>query len=1241
MGKKSRKFISSILVFSIIIQFASGLFNVKVVEAAEKSMLKITKEDIIKDNKSNTISFKIKVKNEGEEEVDLANLKLSYWYSDNSIDNEVIKKDWMSINSTDVLLDLEKLKNEHDKANSKINITFKQEINKLKKSDEIELNIRLENKEWKDYDQENNHSFSNGITAEYNNKLIYGNRPSELKPSLETIKIDARMYNKEIKKSATSIYPWISVINTGNINLDLSKLELRYYYTGDNEKGIKEEYAIDWANIGKDKVKGAFETVKNIKDADRYFSLKFNTDGKLKKGEEIEMHTRFNKNDWSNYNQQNDYSFNKESKDYIKWDKLLVFYDGQLISGDEPEVDDGIPTINLEGKRVKNTIALKWDEVKDLDKYVIERGTDPNKLEILENEQATNLYFDNTDKKLESKYFYRVLAYKNKKIVAKSKKIAIDSFIDTDNDNLIDDEEKKLGTDMRNEDTDGDGLLDGEEVLKYKTNPLVQDTDGDGLNDLYEVYISGTNPLKKDTDGNNILDGEEDVDKDGLSTKEEMKVQTNPNEMDSDFDGLNDKEEINNYKTEPNSSDTDVDGINDGIEVNIGTNPNSKDTNNNGILDGDETFEYIKEPKEVDMDGKIDVKVEGDFLGKHIDNSSIVNTEGTNVMTSDSTPGYIGSPYLINIPNGTKNIKVVFEINKEILDNKMNPRIYKLDKTNNKLIEVENQNKISDNIIEMQFKDSKEDKSPSSDILTESDMKVNDNYIIIDKNAWDKYWENEIKHPLEKGKLDLSFVIDTSGSMSSNDRNKYRVKLAEHFIGKKQDEDRFALIGFSDYASVYQSLTDNKEKLLKNVKSLGLNSGGTNIHDGLQKGLMQLKDSEGRDKKIILLTDGQGTFHDSILDEANKDNVKIFTIGLGDSYNKDLLQKIADKTGGKYYHVKNEDEFGNIIDDIHGDTGDADIDNDGIPDDEDDDKLSSGIVLEKYSKSDETLLQAADLAYEKTDICQNKACKDKKCKNKEVGHMKSSKANDMKLIDDWKVIKSHDSTWFDDGGADSGFGAVAIKKGNNIIISYEGTAFGKDFLLDVVFADLIGIVSGGPCMQLYKAYQFANDLMNDFPQSEIYMTGHSLGGWLANKVFGTMLDADMNINNQLPAGNLSNSIKQISNSFKENNYRIKKVVPFAAPGFVSETRILGTKYSEFRKKLFNYKIDTDPVSLFGFDNILRGNVKFLDGKKYKLQWEIFGFGGHLTKYYYKHKNDIFSNVNTYNVDTIDTKNKDI
>ncbi len=69
-----------------------------------------------------------------------------------------------------------------------------------------------------------------------------------------------------------------------------------------------------------------------------------------------------------------------------------------------------------------------------------------------------------------------------------------DALLDPDHDGLNNLQEYLAGTDIHNPDTDGDGLTDGQEVLIYKTNPLVADTDGDGIPDGLEVQ-EGTNPL--------------------------------------------------------------------------------------------------------------------------------------------------------------------------------------------------------------------------------------------------------------------------------------------------------------------------------------------------------------------------------------------------------------------------------------------------------------------------------------------------------------------------------------------------------------------------------------------------------------------------------------------------------------------------------------------------------------------------------------------------------------------------
>lgn len=86
---------------------------------------------------------------------------------------------------------------------------------------------------------------------------------------------------------------------------------------------------------------------------------------------------------------------------------------------------------------------------------------------------------------------------------------AMDAFDDNDADGLTNSEEFTLGSDPTNDDTDGDGLIDGAEVNTYSTNVMQADTDSDGLSDGEEVNTHGTSPLASDTDNDLFSDGDE------------------------------------------------------------------------------------------------------------------------------------------------------------------------------------------------------------------------------------------------------------------------------------------------------------------------------------------------------------------------------------------------------------------------------------------------------------------------------------------------------------------------------------------------------------------------------------------------------------------------------------------------------------------------------------------------------------------------------------------------------------
>jgi thiol-disulfide isomerase/thioredoxin len=69
---------------------------------------------------------------------------------------------------------------------------------------------------------------------------------------------------------------------------------------------------------------------------------------------------------------------------------------------------------------------------------------------------------------------------------------------DADEDGLSSIQEGKFGTDPKVADSDGDGIIDGDEVDLHGTDPAVWDSDGDGYPDGFEID-RGSDPLDIDS----------------------------------------------------------------------------------------------------------------------------------------------------------------------------------------------------------------------------------------------------------------------------------------------------------------------------------------------------------------------------------------------------------------------------------------------------------------------------------------------------------------------------------------------------------------------------------------------------------------------------------------------------------------------------------------------------------------------------------------------------------------------
>lgn len=426
-------------------------------------------------------------------------------------------------------------------------------------------------------------------------------------------------------------------------------------------------------------------------------------------------------------------------------------------------------------------------------------------------------------------------------------------------------------------DNDGDGLEYYAET-DYGTDPNNPDTDGDGLSDYTELVVLGTDPLNPDTDGNGVSDANEDYDGDGLTNGEEESLGTLPIVKDTDLDGLSDCDELNIYKTDPLNPDTDGDGASDGLEVQYGADPLSPESQ---FVDTASSLPISKlNPVAV----SVTAEVSGEQLGTlEVDSVSHMD----NPFLGSTLPGYLGESYELTSEGEINSAALTFTYDTSLgtVGNHFEPRIYYYNPDTNKLEELPNQTVENGRV------------SAHIDHFS--------TYMLLDKLQFDAFWAEEIQFVNSSEGMEFTFVIDNSGSMSSNDNRGLAKQLSKNFIAKLRDVDKASVISFSGDATVRANMTGDVDTLNAAVDGISYNGSSTNGRSGLESALTQF-DVEGVGRKfIIFLTDGRDTtttsYHD-IIQTALDQDIVIYAIGMANA-SEAILRQIAEGTGGKYYYA--------------------------------------------------------------------------------------------------------------------------------------------------------------------------------------------------------------------------------------------------------------------------------------------------------------------------------------------------
>jgi len=201
--------------------------------------------------------------------------------------------------------------------------------------------------------------------------------------------------------------------------------------------------------------------------------------------------------------------------------------------------------------------------------------------------------------------------------------------------------------------------------------------------------------------------------------------------------------------------------------------------------------------------------------------------------------------------------------------------------------------------------------------------------------------------------VDIVVALDMSGSMISEDFevkgqrvNRFNMarEVLKGFI-EKRPNDRIGLVVFATQPYIATPLTLDHDFLVENLDRLQIgviDENRTAIGSALSTAVNRLREVKSKSKIVILMTDGQnnsGKIDPATAAEAAQAlGVKVYTIGVGTrgmapmpvffagrrmgeqmqpvDIDEDTLQKMADRTGGKYYRADNTARFQAIYKEI-------------------------------------------------------------------------------------------------------------------------------------------------------------------------------------------------------------------------------------------------------------------------------------------------------------------------------------
>jgi Ca-activated chloride channel homolog len=158
----------------------------------------------------------------------------------------------------------------------------------------------------------------------------------------------------------------------------------------------------------------------------------------------------------------------------------------------------------------------------------------------------------------------------------------------------------------------------------------------------------------------------------------------------------------------------------------------------------------------------------------------------------------------------------------------------------------------------------------------------------------------------QEATLALALVIDRSGSMSGP-KMELTKEAARSTAEMLAPQDLITVVVFDSQAQTVVRLqpASNRQRILGDIAQIRA-SGGTNILPGLREAFEQLLVARARKKHVIVLSDGQSPVEglQELVDDAAAARITVSAVGVGEGADLAVLQMIASRGGGRFYHTR-------------------------------------------------------------------------------------------------------------------------------------------------------------------------------------------------------------------------------------------------------------------------------------------------------------------------------------------------